>query len=109
MDERTAAAIVARPGGVLEVEARTPLDEVEERLGVSLTPEDLEEDVDTIGGLVAALAGRVPQRGEVILHPDHYEFEVMDADPRRIRRVRLRPPRLSAEATAPSAAAEVAE
>ena len=45
-----------------------------------------------MAGLVATLAGRVPQRGEVIVHPDGYEFEIIDADPRRIRRLRIRPP-----------------
>ena len=52
--------------------------------------EDLEEEIDTVGGLVATLAGRVPQRGEVISHPGGFEFEVTDADPRRIKHVRIR-------------------
>jgi CBS domain containing-hemolysin-like protein len=92
-DERAAANIVGRPGGVLEADARAPLDELEERLGARLAPDDLEEEVDTVAGLVTTLAGRVPQRGEVIVHPSGFEFEVMDADPRRIRRLRIRPPR----------------
>ncbi|MDP8916465.1 MAG: magnesium/cobalt efflux protein, partial [Pseudomonadota bacterium] len=46
--------------------------------------------IETVGGLVATLAGRVPQRGEVVAHPRGYEFEVIDADPRRIKRVRVR-------------------
>jgi CBS domain containing-hemolysin-like protein len=97
-DEAAANAIVTRPGGVLEADARAPLDEVEQRLGAILAPEDGEEEVDTVAGLVVALAGRVPQRGEVIVHPTGYEFEVVDADPRRIRRLRIRPPRLPEEA-----------
>ena len=92
-DEHAAASIVSRPGGVLEADARAPLDELEKRLGTDLAPEDLEEDVDTVAGLVTSLAGRVPQRGEVIVHPAGYEFEILDADPRRIRRLRIRPPR----------------
>jgi CBS domain containing-hemolysin-like protein len=91
-DEQTAADIIARPGGVYEAEARAPLEELEALLDVTLSPPDEEEAVDTVGGLVAALAGRLPQRGEVIVHPDGYEFEVVDADPRRIRRLRIRPP-----------------
>jgi hemolysin (HlyC) family protein len=51
--------------------------------------------VDTLGGLVSSLAGRVPKRGEVIAHPLGIEFEVLDADPRRIKRLRVR--RLSVE------------
>ena len=91
-DEHT-AALISRPGGVIEADARAALEDVEKRLGVALAPEDLEEEVDTVAGLVTTLAGRVPQRGEVIVSPAGFEFEVMDADPRRIRRLRIRPPR----------------
>jgi CBS domain containing-hemolysin-like protein len=51
----------------------------------------MEEDIDTVAGLVVALAGRVPQRGEVIAHPAGFDLEVVEADPRRVRRVRVRP------------------
>jgi len=94
-DEEEEAAVVARPGGLFEADARVPLEELEALLGASLFPPDFEEEIDTAGGLVAALAGRVPQRGEVIVHPAGYEFEVLDADPRRIRRLRIRPPALT--------------
>jgi Mg2+/Co2+ transporter CorC len=50
-----------------------------------------DEAIDTAAGLVTALAGRVPQRGEVIVHPAGFEFEVTDADPRRIKHLRARP------------------
>ena len=89
-DEAAPAHIVARPGGVFEADARASLEELEAALGESLATEDLEEDIDTVGGLVATLAGRVPQRGEVISHPGGFEFEVTDADPRRIKHVRIR-------------------
>jgi CBS domain containing-hemolysin-like protein len=89
-DDAAAAAIVARPGGVYDADARAPLEELEAVLGRELAPSDMEEDIDTVAGLVVALAGRVPQRGEVIAHPDGYEFEVVEADPRRVRRVRVR-------------------
>lgn len=59
-------------------------------LGRRLTDAEHEEDVDTVGGLVVMLAGHVPARGEVIHHPDGPDFEVVDADPRRIKRLRLR-------------------
>jgi CBS domain containing-hemolysin-like protein len=91
-DEETAVSIIERPGGVYEVEARAPLETLEALLGVELSEADGEEDIDTVGGLVVALANRVPQRGEVIVHPAGYEFEVVDADPRRVRRLRVRPP-----------------
>ena len=51
-----------------------------------------EEEVDTLGGLVFMLAGSIPARGEIILHPNGTEFEVLDADPRRIKRLRIRMP-----------------
>jgi CBS domain containing-hemolysin-like protein len=89
-DEAALAHITERPGGVFEADARASLEELEAALGEPMAPEDLEEEIDTVGGLVATLAGRVPQRGEVISHPLGFEFEVTDADPRRIKRVRIR-------------------
>ncbi len=82
-----------KPGCYI-AQARTPLDEFEAEIGRSLTShEDVdEEDIDSLGGLVFMLSGRVPTRGEVVLHPDGPEFEVMDADPRRIKRLRVRLP-----------------
>ena len=101
-DEQSVLGIVSRPGGVIEADARTPLEAVEQRLGVVLATEEMEEEVDTVAGLVFALAGRVPQRGEVIISPDGHEFEVIDADPRRIRRLRIRQPRPAGEAPKPA-------
>ena len=60
------------------------------------------EGVDTIGGLVTAVAGRVPTRGEIVTGPGEFEFEVLDADPRRVKRLKIRP--LSAHGVAPPAA-----
>lgn len=72
--------------------AKTPLGEFETEIGLSLTTHDDvdEEEIETLGGLVFMLAGRVPARGEVVQHPDGPEFEVIDADPRRIKRLRVR-------------------
>lgn len=85
--------------GCYIAQARTPLPEFEAELGRSLTAhEDVdEEEIDTLGGLVFVLSGRVPARGEVIRHPEGIEFEVMDADPRRIKRLRVRLPQAAAE------------
>ena len=91
-DEDEAPDLVTLPGGVIEADARASLEDLEAVLGRSLQPEDEDEEIDTVAGLVATLAGRVPQRGEVIVHPAGYEFEIIDADPRRIRRLRIRPP-----------------
>ncbi|CAN5226261.1 hypothetical protein BH09PSE2_BH09PSE2_03980 [soil metagenome] len=98
-DEAYSPDLVERPGGLIEADARTPLEDLEARLGMSLHIEGEEhgDAADTVAGLVAELAGRLPQRGEVIVHPKGVEFEVMEADPRRIRRLRVRPVRLEPE------------
>ncbi|MEL7462217.1 MAG: hemolysin family protein [Pseudomonadota bacterium] len=80
---------VEGPGCYL-AQAKTPLDEFEAEIGTKLATAEDEEEIDTLGGLVAMLAGRVPARGEVIKHPDGPDFEVVDADPRRIKRLRVR-------------------
>lgn len=82
---------VEKPGTYLAL-AKTPLEDFEAEIGHSLTDHDDvdEEEIDTLGGLVFMLSGRVPTRGEVVVHPDGFEFEVIDADPRRIKRLRVR-------------------
>jgi CBS domain containing-hemolysin-like protein len=74
------------------VDGRQPLDDLEAVLGLgALSPPDIDEEIDTVAGLVNTLAGHVPQRGEKIEHPSGLVFEVMSADPRRVKRVRIRP------------------
>ena len=104
-DDAQVSSIVARPGGLFEVDARAPLEDLEAVLDRDLAPPDMEEDIDTVAGLVVALAGRVPQRGEVIAHPAGFDLEVVEADPRRVRRVRVRPA-VSVEQAARDALAE---
>jgi magnesium and cobalt transporter len=79
------------PGCYLAL-AKTPLEDFEAEIGRHLTTHDEvdAEDVETLGGLVFTLSGHVPARGEVVAHPDGTEFEVVDADPRRIKRLRVR-------------------
>jgi CBS domain containing-hemolysin-like protein len=89
-DETVRIRILVRGPGLYEIDGRASLEELHEALGEDLTPADLEEEIDTVGGLVGALAGRVPQRGEIITHPAGFEFEVAEADPRRVTRVQLR-------------------
>ncbi|MFZ5721410.1 MAG: hemolysin family protein [Pseudomonadota bacterium] len=83
--------IVADDDGWI-VDGRAPLEELEHAIGAGadLAPEDLDEEIDTVAGLVNALAGRVPQKREQIEHPDGYLLEVLAADPRRVKRVRVR-------------------
>ena len=88
-DEDGTPLIGERSDGSFEADSRVPLEELEERVGQMLTDEERAEDIDTLGGLVFFLAGRVPVRGEVIRHESGVEFEILDADPRRIRRVRV--------------------
>lgn len=80
-----------KPGCYLAL-ARAPLEEFEAEAGLKLADPEDEEDVDTLGGLVFMEIGRVPARGEVIPHPSGAQFEVVDADPRRIKRLRVRLP-----------------
>jgi len=70
-------------------DARVTIEKLEETVGILLSDEE-REDIDTLGGLVFSVAGRVPIRGELIRHPSGVEFEVLEADPRRIRRLRVR-------------------
>jgi CBS domain containing-hemolysin-like protein len=92
-DEAEAANIVQDPKLGLVTAARTPVRELESHLGLKLLKPEEEEDIDTLGGLVFALLGRVPARGELIRHPAGLEFEVLDADPRRVKKLRIHPPR----------------
>jgi magnesium and cobalt transporter len=83
--------VAEKPGQYL-VQARAPLEEFESVIGLQLAGEDEGEEVDTLGGLVFMLTGRVPARGEVVPAPGGVEIEVVDADPRRIKRLRVRLP-----------------
>ncbi len=89
-DEVLAPMVTERPDGTLDMDARLPVEEFEARMGPVLTEDERDADIDTVGGLVFTLAGRVPARGEVLGHPSGVEFRVLDADGRRIRRVRVR-------------------
>ena len=91
-DEREAEVqIVAGKAGhsVWEADARIHIDDFEKALGRDFATPDEEDDVDTLGGLIFTLAGRVPERGEIIRHASGLEFEVMDADSRRVKRLRI--------------------
>jgi magnesium and cobalt transporter len=91
-DEIDAPMVIERPDGTLDLDARLSVEDFEKRFGDVLTEEQRHADIDTVGGLVFKLAGRVPARGEVITHESGMEFRVLDADPRRIRRLRAKLP-----------------
>jgi magnesium and cobalt transporter len=91
-DEAEGALWVQERPGVYLVQSRAPLEEFEAEIGLTLRNGDEDEDIDTLGGLVFLRVGRVPARGEIVAHESGAEFEVIDADPRRIKRLRVRLP-----------------
>ena len=88
--------VIVDPKLGLTAAARTPIEELERHLGVKLVDDEEESDVDTIGGLVFSMLGRVPARGELIRHASGIEFEVLDADPRRLKKLKIHPLRTPA-------------
>ncbi len=87
-DLAEAPQIEAGADGCFLVDARAPLDDVSKEIGTDLEAMSDAEDVDTVGGLVTALAGHVPVRGEIVAEGG-FEFEVLDADPRRVKRLKI--------------------
>ncbi len=96
-DEIEGPMLVERTDGALELNARLPVEDFEAKLGPMLSEDERAADIETIGGLVFNLAGRVPAKGEIIRHPSGIEFLVLEADARRIRRLRARRPADQAE------------
>ncbi len=89
-DEPDLPMVIERADGTLDVDARMKIEDFEARVGKLLTEEEHDADIDTVGGLVFTIAGRVPARGEVIRHDSGMEFRVLDSDARRIRRLRVK-------------------
>jgi CBS domain containing-hemolysin-like protein len=95
-DEHDEEALQARllPGGGFVADARIDLDDFRTETGIEFPLDaETEGEIDTLGGLVVSLLGRVPQRGEIVAHPGGTEFEVLEADPRRVKRLLIRPPK----------------
>ena len=89
-DVDTARTISQMADGAYIADARATLDEVRETLGPDFEPgEEISEEVDTLGGYLTVLAGHVPVRGELVAGPGELEFEIIDADPRRVKRVKI--------------------
>jgi len=89
-DTTESPQLVERPDGSLVVDARMPIEDFVEQVGPFLFAEERAEDIDTLGGLIVYLADRVPARGELVIHDSGVSFEVMEADPRRVKRLRIR-------------------
>ena len=106
-DVAEAANIVDDPKLGLVAQARTPVAELEARLNHKLLSPEEAEEIDTLGGLVFSIVARIPSRGEIIRHTSGVEFEVLDADPRRVKRLKVHvPPGISSGQTAAAAKAE---
>ena len=88
-DDEEGPMIAPDGDGAFVADARADLDEVSAAVGADFAPGEEGEDIDTIGGLVTSLLGRVPVRGELVALPGGLEAEILDADPRRIKRLRL--------------------
>jgi CBS domain containing-hemolysin-like protein len=108
-DEAEELLIQSGEGASILVDARAGLEEVSQALGIDVAGGHMADEVETIGGLIVTLAGRVPSRGELICGPQNLEFEVLDADPRRVKRLRIerRDPKPTEETRPASKGAEV--
>ena len=88
--DEDARLVQERPAGAYEADGRASIDELQAKLGASLALPEHEDEFDTAAGLAVALAGRLPQRGEILHHPAGFDVEIIDADPRRVKRIRLK-------------------
>ena len=89
-DDEEGPLLVPLPDGSFDADGRAEIESFEAIAGVDLLPDEGDEDVDTLGGLVFTMLGRVPQTGERLVHDCGLEFEVVDADARRVRRLKIR-------------------
>ena len=88
-DEDQESRITRISDSVFDASARIPIEKLEKQLGIHLVSQDMVDEFDTLGGLLFCQLGRVPAKGETVLHPSGVRFEVLEVDPRRIRKVRI--------------------
>ncbi|MDZ7588500.1 MAG: hemolysin family protein [Parasphingorhabdus sp.] len=89
-DDEPVALITALPDGLWEVDARAELSDIAHEISEKLS--EIDEDVDTVGGMAVVLAGHIPEVGEMLEHPSGWRLEIIAADDRRVTRIRLHPP-----------------
>lgn len=89
-DDRAEPEVIVQSGQVMVADARVYLEDISPWAGPVLAQVAAENEVDTLGGLVVALAGHVPARGEILKYNNMFQFEILDADPRRVKKVRIR-------------------
>ncbi len=90
-DDPDGPMIRQEPDGGLVADARAEIEELEGIVKVDLVPDEDEDDVDTLGGLMFTMVGRVPTRGELVRHPSGLAFEVLESDPRRLKKIKIHP------------------
>ncbi|MCF8474394.1 MAG: hemolysin family protein [Emcibacter sp.] len=78
------------PGGDLMADARLPIEELEDLLGLDLLPDDQDDDVDSLGGMLFTIAGYIPELGETITDANGIQYKIMEGDSRRIKTIRIR-------------------
>ena len=88
-DQAPAPSLSQTGDGSVEADARTEIEALEAHFSVKLRESELDEDIETVGGLVSRLAGRVPLKHDRLSHPSGLSFEIIDADPRRVKLVRV--------------------
>jgi CBS domain containing-hemolysin-like protein len=88
-DEDDTPAIVRQPDGSFLADARAQLEDVVATVGPEFDIGDIGDEVDTLAGYVMTRAGRLPSRGQVVAGPGDFEIEVLDSDPRRLKKVRI--------------------
>jgi CBS domain containing-hemolysin-like protein len=88
-DEETAPGVIAQPDGSFLADARTNLEDVTAVVGPEFDVGEIAKEVDTLAGYVVTRTGRVPVRGELVPGPGPFELEILDADPRRLKRLRI--------------------
>jgi CBS domain containing-hemolysin-like protein len=88
-DEAGEHPIIRQADGSYLADARASLDDVVAMVGSEFDPGEVTEEVDTLGGFIVAQVGRLPVRGELVPGPGPFEIEVLDADPRRVKKVRI--------------------
>ena len=86
-DAKDISMLIKLSTTTFESNARLPIEELEKIAQIKLSKDD--DEADTIGGLVVSIAGRVPQRGEIIKHESGILFTILDADPRRIKTIKI--------------------
>ena len=92
-DEKNLPMLIKSSNNIFEASARVEINELEKVTNIIFLDSNENEDIDTLGGLIFSIAGRVPQRGEIIKHKSGATFEIEDADPMKIKSVKVSTPK----------------